>query len=124
VTEAPIPGPASTLGTGFAHLPTTKHGRWAMWLFVTCVVAVGLFLYFFLPIQGTTVDAGWRGVAMQIAAATMVWTGLAGSGFALFALVRQHERSWTVYLATVPLAFLVLAMLVEILSAFLGQGAE
>lgn len=108
---------------GFAHLPATTQGRLAVWSFMAFAVALAVFLVAWVPMAGTSGSAGGRGMVVQLAAAAMGPTGLASSGLALFALIWKRERSWTVYAAMLPLAFVVLVVLLEVGQAVLGLEA-
>jgi hypothetical protein len=79
-------------------LPKTRLGRWAVALAIAMVVLV----------------LGWR-LMGPLGAFPAFVCGLGGGIVALVAIFRRHERALTVFLALVPLLFVVLFVLAELL---------
>lgn len=79
-------------------LPTTRLGRWAVGLGVANVVLV----------------LGWR-LMGPLGGFPGFACGLAGGVVALVAIFRRGERAITVFAAIVPLVFVVLFVLLELI---------
>jgi hypothetical protein len=85
-------------GCRIAILPTTRLGRWAVWL------AVGFIVLVF----------AWR-VMGPAGAAPGFALGLAGGVVGLVAIFRRGERAITVFAAILPLALVVAFVLAELI---------
>lgn len=99
-------------------VPQSRVGRWAVALgalTLTSVVLILLSLAFNLvDLPGSFGDNWWFGVW-----GLSIWaTGLASIGTGAVAIIRRHDRSWMVVLATV-LGFLPVALLLS--EAVLGK---
>jgi len=74
-----------TMSSHFNERPHTKLGWWAVGLAIASILL--MFGWMFLP--------GGAGLSFLC--------GLAGGIVALIAIIRQHERSWAVWLALLPM---------------------
>jgi len=89
---------ASHVSPRFPTWPTTRLGRWAVGL-----AAANVLLMFGWRLMGPL--GGFPGLAC----------GLVGGALALVAVSRRGERALTVYAAILPLVFVVLFVLGELL---------
>lgn len=86
-----------TSASRFLESPHTKLGWWAVGLAAASIVL--LFAWSILP--------GGAGLSFLC--------GLAGGVVALIALIRQHERSWLLFLCVLPTLNLFVFILAELL---------
>lgn len=75
----------NTIASHFNEGPHTKLGWWAVGLAIASILL--MFAWMFLP--------GGAGLSFLC--------GLAGGILALIAIIRQHERSWMLWLALLPM---------------------
>ena len=101
--------------------PKTRLGWWSVGLAATSVVMLifgyGVFEVLMVRVLGRYQETQWEGMAITFYGITMLLCGLAGGVVSLIAVIRQHERSWLVWLAMVP----GLASLVFLIGEFLHQ---
>src|SRR3972149_5439948 len=96
------------ISSHFTEKPHTKLGRWAVGLGILFVVLFLINSFVFMP---TSSDAPWRQVILPFYGIFMLLCGLAAGVVGLIAVIRQHERSWLVWLTLLPgllVLFLVL----------------
>jgi hypothetical protein len=102
-------------------LPQTRLGWWAIGLAATFVVllifGVVVFEILLVDVLGMDQQTQWEGVVLPFYSITALLSGLCGGVVGLIALLRQHERSWLVWLALVP----GLAALVFFIGEFLHK---
>ena len=110
MTQSPmVEGTGPTQGGGgFFAAPSTKLGRWSVGLAGVFVVMFLINSFVFMP---SSSDAPWRHVILPFYGIAMLLCGLAAGITGLLAVVRQHERSWLVWLAMLPM-LLVLFLLI------------
>ena len=96
------------ISSHFTEKPHTRLGRWAVGLGILFVVLFLINSFVFMP---TSSDAPWRQVVLPFYGIFMLLCGLAAGVVGLIAVIRQHERSWLVWLTLLPgllVLFLVL----------------
>jgi len=86
-----------TTASHFLEAPHTKLGKWSVGLAVASVLLI--LAWSILP------GGAWLGFLC----------GVAGGITALTAIIRQHERSWAVWLPLLPLAFVLFFIIGEFL---------
>ena len=87
----------NTMSSHFNESPHTKLGWWAISFAIASILL--MFGWMFLP--------GGAGLSFLC--------GLAGGIMALIAIIRQHERSWAVWLALLPMLNVFVFLLGEFL---------
>lgn len=96
----------------FSELPFTKPGWWAFGLLVTFVVLFLINSFVFMP---ATDNAPWRHVILPSYGILMLLCGLSSGITGAVAIVRQHERSWLVWLTVLPGLFVIFLLVGEFL---------
>jgi predicted Abi (CAAX) family protease len=102
------PPPKSPLRQRILSRPSTRPGRWAVWLGIIFVILFLINSFVFMP---SSSDAPWRHVILPFYGIAMLACGLAAGMTGLIAVIRKHERSWLVWLTFLPgllVLFLVL----------------
>ena len=92
-------------------LPKTRLGWWAVGLSATFVVV-------FIINQALFMSGAvrWEGMILPLLyAIAPLGCGLAGGVVGLIAVIRQHERSWLVWLTMLPLLFVLFLVIGEFL---------
>lgn len=106
-----------------SQLPQSRAARVAKWLMVTFA---GVFVLNQLSVvlQNNLRDTAIGQIVIQLPVAVwlsigfaMLGVGVASSVSALIAIVRHHERSWVLWLALLPGAFVVFLLVGEFLIA-------
>jgi len=100
------------ISSHFTEKPHTKLGRWAVGLGILFVVLFLINSFVFMP---TSSDAPWRQVVLPFYGIFMLLCGLAAGVVGLIAVIRQHERSWLVWLTLLPGLFVLFFVLGEFL---------
>jgi len=112
-TESRIPPDTSPTGWhGLLRRPSTRLGWWSVVLAVTFVVLDIINSAVFMQL---TSDAPWRHVILPFYGIAMLSCGLVAGIVGLIALIRQHERSFFVWLTLIPGLGVVLFVLGEFL---------
>jgi len=95
-------------------MPTTRYGRWAVWLGVAFVVMflVNTFVFMAMPSLG---DGTWRQSILPFYGILMLLCGLGAGVFSLLAIIREHERSWLVWIPLLPALWVIFMLLGEFL---------
>jgi len=101
-----------TVSSHFLGMPGTKLGWWSFGLGVAFVVMFLINSFVFMP---TSSDAPWRQVILPFYGIFMLLCGLAAGVVGLIAVIRQHERSWLVWLTLLPGLFVLFFVLGEFL---------
>ena len=104
---------SSEPANGFLRLPTTRLGRWSMWLAVAFIAMFALntlALGVFGTTTNETLNAFSRNV-MPFYGIAMLLVGISAGVVGLTSIVKNHERSWVVWATLLPLAF-VLSLLI------------
>lgn len=105
----------TSVNPSFRHGPNTRLGRWAVGLAATFVVLFIINSVVFMPLFQYTPGTGWWQVLLPVYGIFMMLCGLAAGPVGLVAIVRQHERSWMVWLTLLPGAFALFFVLGEFL---------
>lgn len=87
--------------------PHTKPGQWSVRLGAAFVILFLINSFVFMPTSG---DAPWRHIILPFYGILMLLCGLAAGIVGLISVLRQHERSWLVWLTLLP-GLLVLSLL-------------
>jgi hypothetical protein len=101
-----------TMSSPFLGIPHTKLGRWSVGLGILFVVLFLINSFVFMP---TSSDAPWRQVILPFYGIFMLLCGLSAGVVGLIAVLRQHERSWLVWLTLLPGLFVLFLVLGEFL---------
>ena len=96
--------------------PHTPLGWWSLRLATLFVVLFVINSALLIPLLGQS-DANpwWQHALLPFYGIFMLLCGLAAGVSALFAVTRQHERSWLVWLTLLPAAFVLFLLLGEFL---------
>jgi hypothetical protein len=68
-----------------------------------------------IPSSQNASNAGWKESLLTYYGVIMLLCGLEAGIFGVIAVTQKHERSWMVWLAILPGAFVLLLMLREVL---------
>jgi uncharacterized membrane protein len=101
----------TTLSNSLWHRPSTRLGWWAVGLMAAFIVE---FLINGVFMQLTT-NSWWQQNLLPSYGIIMLLCGLAAGILGLVAVIRQHERSWMVWVTILPLVFVVFLLLGEFL---------
>ncbi len=99
----------------FRRGPSTRLGRWAVGLAATFVLLFIINSVVFMPLFQYTPAEGWGQTLLPVYGVFMMLVGLAAGPVGLLAILRQHERSWMVWLTLLPGAFALFFILGEFL---------
>jgi hypothetical protein len=103
-------------GSLFWSRPGTRLGRWAVVLAGIFVLMFVINSIVFIPVFGQGPSpALWLRTLLASYGILLMLCGLSAGVVGLLAVIRQHERSWLVWLAILPLAFVVFFLLGEFL---------
>jgi hypothetical protein len=86
-------------GSSFRQLPATSPGWWAVGLAAVYLV---MLLINSAVLMRISEDMPWRTTVLPFYGIFMILSGLAAGVIGLIALLRNHERSWLVWMAIVP----------------------
>lgn len=93
--------------------PSTRLGWWSVGLAATFVL---LFIINQALFVSGAVVVPWEGVVSPLLyAIALLSIGLASGVVGLIAVIRQHERSWLVWLTILPLLFVLFLVIGEFL---------
>jgi predicted membrane channel-forming protein YqfA (hemolysin III family) len=107
------PAEAPQAGGRYFRLPGTKFGRWS---FLLALIFVVLWLINTMLVGGVVVvPDSWNRVVMPIFGIFMLLCGLVSGVFALIAVIRQHEKSWLVWLPLLVGLFMLFLLVGEFL---------
>ncbi len=95
--------------------PATRLGKWAVGLAAAFVVMFIVNTAIFMPLWMYAPDAPWRQALLPVYGIFMMLCGLAAGIVALVAVIREHERSWLVWLTLLPWAFALFFVTGELL---------
>jgi hypothetical protein len=105
-----------TASSHFRETPHAQLGWWSVWLEVVFIV---MFIINIVVLSLVTDETFWRGSILPFYAITMLLCGLAGGVVGLVTVIRQHERSYLIWLAILTGLFVLLLVLNE-----LWQGVQ
>ena len=103
------------MGTGSSHfgeMPHSRLSRWSLWLAAAFIVMFLINSFVFMP---SSSDAPWRHVILPFYGIAMLLCGLASMVLALIAVIREHERSWLVFLPLLPGVWVLFMLVGEFL---------
>jgi hypothetical protein len=97
--------------------PSTRLGWWSVGLGATFVVLFIINAIVFVPVAAgmNAMEAPWRQVVLPFYGIAMLLVGQAAGIVGLIAVIRQHERSWLVWLTLLPGLFILFLLLGEFL---------
>jgi H+/Cl- antiporter ClcA len=100
-TRRPIPANGSTQSTRSPILrwPSTRLGWWSVGLAATYAL---LSIYNSVALLQPSLGEPWRQVVLPFYSILFMLCGLAAGVVGLVALLRQHERSWLVWITLLP----------------------
>jgi cytochrome bd-type quinol oxidase subunit 2 len=108
----------TTLSTSsFTRRPHTRLGWWAVGIFILFVLLFIVNAIVFIPAARGEATARWVQVSLPNLGIFLVLSGLAAGILGLIAIIKQRERSWLVWLAILPSAFILLLLLGDLLLA-------
>ena len=99
-------------------LPTTKLGRWSMWLAVAFIVMFAInsvFIGAFGASTDETVNAFSRTV-MPFYGIGMLMAGASAGAIGLISIIKDHERSWVAWATLLPLALVLFLLIGEFMT--------
>jgi hypothetical protein len=99
-------------GSPFLKRPGTRPGWWAVGLAIAFIVMSIVNSAVFMRLSE---DVSWRQTILPFYGIFMMLCGLAALVVALIAILRNHERSWLVWLTLLPGASALLFILGEFL---------
>ena len=100
------------LSSSLWQRPSSRLGRWAVGLAIAFVVMFLINSFVFMP---ATDNAWWRHALLPFYGIAMILVGLSTGIVGLIAVIRQHERSWMVWVTLLPFALMVFLLLGEFL---------
>lgn len=111
MSKMPTNQPSYHHNRGFFAKPSTRLGWWA-------VTLLAIFVLMIITSAGISTlwpDGSWRLVVMPFFGVGTILCGLTTGVLAALAVIRQHERSWLVWLPLVVGANVVFLLLGEFL---------
>ncbi len=96
----------------FSEVPFTKLGWWSFGLLATFVI---LFLINSAIFMAPTFNPSWGPTLLPFYGIFMLLCGLSSGITGVIAIVRQHERSWLVWLTLLPGLLVLFLLLGEFL---------
>jgi uncharacterized membrane protein YhaH (DUF805 family) len=101
-----------TASNRFLGVPHTRLGRWSIWLEVVFVV---MFIVNVAVLSLLTDETLWHESILPFYGSIMLLSGLTGGIVGSIAVIRRHERSWSVWLAILCALFVLLITLNELI---------
>jgi hypothetical protein len=100
----------------FFRRPTTRLGWWALRLAGVFIVLFIINSAVLMPIFSYSSSLDWfSSTVLPFYGIFMLLCGLSAGIVGLIAVIRQHERSWLVWLTILPMAFVLFLLLGELL---------
>jgi len=100
---------------GLFSLPTTRLGRWSMWLAAAFIVMFAIYMVF-VGVFGTTTSetmSSFSRIVMPFYGIGMMLVGLSAGVVGLVAIIKNRERSWVVWATLLPMAFVLFFVIGE-----------
>jgi hypothetical protein len=96
-------------------LPTTKLGRWSMWLAVAFIVLFAINSVFIGTLGTSTNEAvnAFSRTVMPFYGIGMLMVGVSAGAVGLISIIKDHERSWVAWATLLPLAFVLFLLIGE-----------
>lgn len=96
-------------------LPTTKLGRWSMWLAVAFIVMFTINSVFVGALGTSTNEAvgAFSRIVMPFYGIGMLMVGVSAGAVGLISIIRDHERSWVAWATLLPLVFVLFLLIGE-----------
>ena len=96
-------------------LPTTKRGRWSMWLAVAFIVMFAINSVFVGALGTSTNEAvnAFSRTVMPFYGIAMLMVGASAGAIGLTSIIKDHERSWVAWATLIPLAFVLFMLIGE-----------
>jgi hypothetical protein len=101
--------------SSFLQRPGTRLGWWAAGLLVVFLLMFLINSLIFMPTSQGVSNPWWRQALLPFYGVLMMLCGLASGVVGLIAVINKHERSWLIWLAILPAAFVVFLLLGEFL---------
>jgi len=102
-------------GSSLWQRPGTRLGWWAVGLAAAFVVLFAVNSAVWMQRSQDVPDVSWQRALLIAYGILMMLCGLAAGIAGLIAVIRKHERSWLVWLALLPGAFVLFLLLGELL---------
>jgi hypothetical protein len=99
-------------GSSFRQRPVSRLGWWAVGL---AVVNSVMFMINSAVFMRLPEDVSWRQALLPLYGILMLLCGLAAGVVGLIAIIRNHERSWLVWVAILPAGMTLFLLLGEFL---------
>jgi hypothetical protein len=103
--------------SSFLHRPSTQFGWWAVGIFVLFILLFVVNAIVFVPAARGEPTARAVQVALPNFGIFLVLCGLVAGVLGLIAIIKQRERSWLVWLAILPSAFILLLLIGDLILA-------
>jgi len=96
-------------------LPTTKLGRWSMWLAAAFIVMFAINSVFIGAFGTSTNEAmnAFSRAVMPFYGIGMLMVGAFAGVVGLISIVKDHERSWVAWATLLPMAFVLFLLIGE-----------
>ena len=96
-------------------LPTTKLGRWSMWLAVAFIVMFAINSVFIGALGTSTNEAvnAFSRTVMPFYGIAMLMVGVSAGAVGLISIIKDHERSWVAWATVLPLVFVLFLLIGE-----------
>ena len=107
-----MPEPNAKILPRILSRPSTHLGRWSFSLAVIFVILFLINSFVFMPLQ---IEVAWGQVLLPFYGILMLLCGLSSGIVGLIAVLRQHERSWIVWLTFLPGLLVLFLLLGELL---------
>lgn len=106
-----------SLADRFFSLPSTRLGKWSMWLAVLFIALFVVNSFVFIPLSDSTSPTvnSIRETVLPFYGIALLLCGAATGVIALVSLLQERERSWVVWSAVLPLGFVLFLLLGEFL---------
>ena len=105
----------STRENRLFSLPTTRLGRWSMWLAVAFIVMFAINSVF-IGVLGTSTNEttnAFSRTVMPFYGIGMLMLGASAGAVGLISIIKDHERSWVVWATLLPLALVLFLLIGE-----------
>jgi hypothetical protein len=101
--------------SSFLQRPGTRLGWWAVGLLAAFFVMFLINSFVFIPTSQGASNPWWRQALLPFYGILMMLCGLASGVVGLIVVIKEHERSWLIWLTILPAAFVVFLLLGEFL---------